>query len=163
MTAEPVTPVAAEPAAPPPVASGRFRALLAPTAAGITVVLWASAFVGIRAAGKALQPGPLALARLLVGSVVLGAFVTYRREPFPARRDLPKIAACGVLWFGLWAYALARTSAGRLGVTTYLVPPISILLGWLILGEVPTAVALLGGALCLTGVAVSRLHWKPRR
>ncbi len=292
--------------------SARSQALLASSAAGITVVLWASAFVGIRAAGRALEPGPLALARLVVGSLVLGAFVAHRREPFPARRDLPKIVACGVLWFGIynvglnaaerlvdagtasmligvgpvlmaliagvvlregfprplmagivlslaglvvigfssprhggsssmgwaallcfaaalayasavviqkpllarvsalqvtwlactvgavaclpfapslvheaahapagpllwvvylgalptavafttWAYALARTSAGRLGVTTYLVPPISVLLGWLVLGEVPTGVALGGGALCLVGVAVSRL---PRR
>ncbi|MHA6761125.1 DMT family transporter [Streptacidiphilus sp. PAMC 29251] len=304
MSAEPV--LAPSPPAATPV---RSQTLLASAAAGVTVLLWASAFVGIRAAGHALQPGPLALARLLIGSVVLGGFVALRREPFPARRDLPKIAACGVLWFGLynvglnaaerlvdagtaamligvgpvlmaliagvvlregfprplmagivlsfgglvvigfssakgggssmgwaallcfvaalayacavviqkplltrvsalqvtwlactvgavaclpfapalvretshasaspllwalylgalptavafttWAYALARTSAGRLGVTTYLVPPISILLGWLILGEVPTAVALGGGALCLAGVAVSRLH-----
>ena len=35
------------------------------------------------------------------------------------------------LAFTTWAYALARTSAGRLGVTTYLVPPIAILMGWL--------------------------------
>src|SRR4029077_11702958 len=32
--------------------------------------------------------------------------------------------------FVTWAYALARTSAGRLAATTYLVPAISILLGW---------------------------------
>ena len=30
--------------------------------------------------------------------------------------------------FTTWAYALARTSAGRLGVTTYLVPPIILML-----------------------------------
>lgn len=290
--------------------SVRRQTLLASGAAGVTVVLWASAFVGIRAAGHALSPGPLALARLLVGSVLLGVLVALRREPFPARRDLPGIAACGVLWFGVynvalnaaerlvdagtasmlvgvgpilmaliagvvlregfprplmlgiglsfggllvigfsssgvsgaggdavgwgallcfvaalvyacavviqkpllirvsalqvtwlactvgavaclpfapalvgevgrasasplawavylgalptavafttWAYALARTSAGKLGVTTYLVPPISILMGWLVLGETPSALALGGGVLCLAGVAVSR-------
>jgi len=64
--------------------------------------------------------------------------------------------------FTTWAYALARTSAGRLGVTTYLVPPISVLLGWLILGEVPGWVALAGGVLCLAGVAVSRLRFGGR-
>jgi drug/metabolite transporter (DMT)-like permease len=31
-----------------------------------------------------------------------------------------------------------------------------VLLSWVTLGEVPTALGLLGGALCLTGVAVSR-------
>ena len=39
---------------------------LAAAAAGTTVVLWASAFVGIRAAAEELTGGPLALARLLV-------------------------------------------------------------------------------------------------
>ncbi len=58
--------------------------------------------------------------------------------------------------FTTWAFALARTDAGKLGATTYLVPPISILLGWLILSESPPALALLGGVLCLGGVAVIR-------
>lgn len=58
--------------------------------------------------------------------------------------------------FLAWAYALSRTSAGRLGVSTYLVPPIAVLLGWLILGEVPPLLALPGGILCLAGVALSR-------
>ena len=40
-------------------------------AALVTVVLWASAFVGIRSAGRTLSPGPLTLGRLLVGTVVL--------------------------------------------------------------------------------------------
>jgi drug/metabolite transporter (DMT)-like permease len=60
------------------------------------------------------------------------------------------------LAFSTWAYALARTDAGRLGVTTYLVPPLVILLGWLLLGEVPPALAFAGGAVCLAGVALSR-------
>ena len=58
--------------------------------------------------------------------------------------------------FTTWAFALARTDAGRLGVTTYLVPPISILLGWLLLSESPPGLAYAGGALCLVGVAISR-------
>jgi drug/metabolite transporter (DMT)-like permease len=58
--------------------------------------------------------------------------------------------------FVTWAYALARTSAGRLAATTYLVPAISILLGWAFLGETPAALAFAGGAVCLVGVAVAR-------
>jgi drug/metabolite transporter (DMT)-like permease len=60
------------------------------------------------------------------------------------------------LAFTTWAYALARTDAGRLGATTYLVPPISILLGWAILGESPAGLALVGGGLCLLGVVIAR-------
>lgn len=58
--------------------------------------------------------------------------------------------------FTTWAYALARTSAGRLAATTYLVPPIAVLLGWVLLDETPPGLALVGGALCLVGVAVTR-------
>lgn len=60
------------------------------------------------------------------------------------------------LAFTTWAYALARSTAGRLGTTTYLVPPITVLLGWVLLGEVPPVAALGGGALCLVGVHLSR-------
>ena len=59
--------------------------------------------------------------------------------------------------FGTWAYALKRMSAGRLSSSSYLVPAIAVLLSWLLLGEVPTLLALVGGALCLIGVAVTRL------
>ena len=41
--------------------------------------------------------------------------------------------------FVLWAYALARSTAGKMGSTTYLVPPLALLLGWVFLGEVPPA------------------------
>jgi drug/metabolite transporter (DMT)-like permease len=286
----------------------RPTGLAATAAIAVTVTLWASAFVGIRAAGAQFAAGPLALGRLLVGCLVLGVLAVVRREPLPERRDVPLICVCGLLWFGLynvalnaaeqrvdagtaamlvnigpilvavlaglllgegfprplvagcavafsgvaviglatarsgisfgtgpllcvvaaaayasgvvaqkvvlrrvtalqttflccavgavaclpfgpslvhelahastsrvawvvylgvfptslafttWAYGLARTDAGRLGVTTYIVPPISIVLGWIILAEAPPALAFAGGALCLCGVAISRLR-----
>lgn len=293
------------PSAPAPAEDRRER-LLAWGAAAVSVVLWASAFVGIRAAGRALSPGPLALGRLLVASAVLGVLVLARRERLPAGRDLPAIIACGVVWFagynvalnaaeqrvdagtaamlvnvgavlvaliagvvlregfprpllvggavafagvvliGLatsdggasdtwgvvlclvaalayaggmviqkpllvrvsalqvtwlacgvgalaclpfapdllaeagrapgsaiawtvylgalptavafttWAYALSRTTAGRMGATTFLVPPLAVLMGWALLDEVPPLLALVGGACCLAGVAIAR-------
>ena len=280
--------------------------LAAAVAAGITVVLWASAFVGIRAVGTDISAGGLAFGRLLIGSLALGVLVLIRREGLPPRRVLPGIVACGLLWFagynlllnagerlvdagtaamlvnigplliaglagvflregfpraliagaitafagtailaaatGLgeeasvagvalclgaalayaggvviqkpllafssalqvtwlactvgaiaclpfapalvreattadasvigwvvflgvfptaiafttWAYALRRTTAGRMGATTYLIPPVAVLLAWLILGEIPPWGALAGGLVCLIGVAVSR-------
>ena len=60
--------------------------------------------------------------------------------------------------FTTFAYALARMDASRLGVTTYLVPPVTILLGWLFLSEVPPVLAVVGGAVSLVGVAVSRIR-----
>jgi len=67
------------------------------------------------------------------------------------------------LAFSTWAYALSRMDAGRLGVTTYLVPPLVIAMGWVLLDEVPPALAVVGGAVCLAGVALSRRRVRPRR
>jgi drug/metabolite transporter (DMT)-like permease len=58
--------------------------------------------------------------------------------------------------FTTWAYALKRTNAGRLGAFTYLVPPLAVLLGWMVLSESPPALALVGGVLCLFGVTLTR-------
>jgi drug/metabolite transporter (DMT)-like permease len=83
-------------------------------------------------------------------------------------RDLsvaPTLQILGVIYLGLvptalafstWAYALSHTSAGKLGVTTFVVPPITILLGWLFLNEVPPMLAIVGGAFSLLGVAIAR-------
>jgi drug/metabolite transporter (DMT)-like permease len=281
-------------------------------AALVTVVLWASAFVGIRAAGEDLSPGALSLGRLAIGSVLLGALALSRGGRWPGRAELPLLITCGVLWFGLynpvlneaeqrvdagtaamlvnvgpvliallaglllgegfprtlliglavafagaiviglataeqgvaagwgsvlcvvaaalyaggviaqkpllsrasalhitwlacligmvvclpfapqlfdelgsaktssiawmaylgafptavafttWAYALSRTTAGRMGATTYLVPPVAILLGWALLDESPVALAFVGGALCLAGVVIARQRSLPR-
>jgi len=58
--------------------------------------------------------------------------------------------------FTTWAYALSRTSASTMGATTYLVPAMTVLMSWAILGQVPGWLALAGGILCLAGVALSR-------
>jgi drug/metabolite transporter (DMT)-like permease len=279
----------------------------------VTVLAWASAFVGIRAVGADLSPGALALGRLLVGTAALGLLLAAAGRPWvaPTRREWGLLTVCGVGWFGVynvalnaaeqhldagttamlvnvgpiliavlaglllgegfprwlvaglavafagvlliglatrgaeadvlgvvlclvaavtyaagvvaqkpvlrrlpplqvtatacaigalcclpwagslvaelgtaspgsvaglvylgvvptalafstWAYALARTDAGRLGVTTYLVPPLVVLMGWLLLGEVPPPLAVAGGAVCLAGVALSRRRGRVR-
>jgi drug/metabolite transporter (DMT)-like permease len=296
------------------MADARPRDVAAFGAALVTVCFWASAFVGIRSAGRAFSPGALSLGRLAVALVVLAAVCALRRERLPARTDLRAVALpllfCGLLWFGAynlmlnagerrvdagtaamlvnvgpiliailagallgegfprmlfagvavafagvaligvataqrsattagivpclasavayasaavaqkvvlrrlaplptillccsigvafflpwtpqlvreagdapagsigwvvflgsfptalgfvtWAFALSRTDAGRLGATTYLVPPLSVLLGWLWLGETPARLAYLGGALCLVGVAIGRSRRLP--
>ena len=62
--------------------------------------------------------------------------------------------------FTTYAYALGKMTASSLGVTTYLVPPLTIVMAWLLLGETPPTLAYAGGALALVGVAVARR--KPR-
>ena len=93
----------------------------------------------------------------------------------PIRPAVVRASASAVAWtvylgalptaigFTTWAYALRRTSAGRMGATTYLVPPIAVVMGWAVLGEAPPAPALAGGALCLAGVFVARGGLSARR
>ena len=64
--------------------------------------------------------------------------------------------------FTTYAYALRHMSASGLGITTYLVPPITIVLGLVFLGEAPPALAYVGGALALVGVALARRRPRPR-
>jgi drug/metabolite transporter (DMT)-like permease len=62
--------------------------------------------------------------------------------------------------FSTYAFALSHMSAGNLAVTTYLVPPITVLLSWALLSETPPAMAYVGGVLALVGVSLARR--KPR-
>lgn len=85
--------------------------------------------------------------------------------------DASPSAIAGMVWLGLvptalgfttWGYALQRMPAGRLGVTTYIVPPLVIVLALVFFAEVPPALAVAGGLLCLAGVALSRRKDRPR-
>jgi len=60
------------------------------------------------------------------------------------------------LGFVTWAFALNRTSAGRMAALAYLIPVVAVVLGWAVLDEVPAHVAIVGGALCLAGVFIAR-------
>ncbi|HET6504539.1 MAG TPA: EamA family transporter [Amycolatopsis sp.] len=104
--------------------------------AGTVVLLpWASRlFAELSVALSAGSPGAV------LGGVYLGLFPT-------------------AIGFTTWSYALRRGNAGRLTATTYAVPAVSVLLSWLSLGEVPMVSGLIGGAICLIGVAISR--WTP--
>jgi drug/metabolite transporter (DMT)-like permease len=65
--------------------------------------------------------------------------------------------------FTTWAYVLQRSTAGQTSATTYVVPAIAILMSWMILGEVPTPMMFIGGALCLLGVLVTRMRRRAPR
>jgi drug/metabolite transporter (DMT)-like permease len=63
--------------------------------------------------------------------------------------------------FSTYAFALSSMTAGNLSVTTYLVPPITVVLSALFLAEAPPLLAYVGGALCLAGVALARRRPTP--
>jgi drug/metabolite transporter (DMT)-like permease len=59
------------------------------------------------------------------------------------------------LGFIVWAYGLARGAASRVAATMYVVAPLSVVLGWLVLGETPTQRAMIGGVLAMVGAAMA--------
>ncbi|MFC7261963.1 DMT family transporter [Streptomyces lutosisoli] len=98
----------------------------------------------------------------LVGAV---ACLPFAGQLVQDAADAPVSATLNMLYLGVfptalafttWAYALARTTASRMGATTYAVPALVVLMSWLFLDEVPGLLTLAGGVLCLAGVAVSR-------
>jgi drug/metabolite transporter (DMT)-like permease len=98
----------------------------------------------------------------LVGAV---ACLPFAGQLVSDAADAPLSATLNMVYLGVfptalafttWAYALSRTTASKMGATTYAVPALVVLMSWLALGEVPELLTLAGGALCLAGVAVSR-------
>ena len=155
----------------------RDRVLLV-SAGAVTVVLWASAFVGIRAAAGDFDPGALTLGRIAVGTVALAIFqlATRRRRgtrvpsgpsaPSVARRrvrDAPRwvvigVIAWGVAWFGVYNLALnaaeRHIDAGTAALLVNIAPMITAVLAGLLLGEGFPRRLLLGMLVSLMGVIV---------
>ncbi len=134
------------------------RAWVPLAAALVSVVLWASAFVGIRAAGRAFSPGALALGRLALGSILLGAVVLTRPFVRPTRRELALLVLAGLLWFGVYNLVLneaeRRVDAGTASMLVLVAPIIIIVLAAAFLKERTTPNLVGGGALAFAGVLV---------
>jgi drug/metabolite transporter (DMT)-like permease len=144
----------------------RVRTDFAALAAGlVTVILWGSAFVGIRAAGGAFSPGALALGRLLVSAAVLGGVALLRRESLPSRRDLLSIAAYGVLWLGIYSVTLnaaeRRVDAGTAAMLINTGPVLIAVLAGIFLHEGFPRGLFVGCAVAFTGcvmIALATAH-----
>ena len=74
-----------------------------------------------------------------------------------------------LLWLGVapsflgyltWNVAVKRASATRVSSFIYLSPPIALLIGWVWIGEVPTAMELLGGVIVIGGVVLANARRK---
>jgi len=131
---------------------------LALAAALVTVVLWASAFVGIRSAGRFLSPEALALGRLLVSSAVLGSLAFVRREALPVRGDLGRIALYGLLWLGVYNVVLneaeRRVDAGTAAMLVNVGPILIALLAGVFLREGFPVGLLAGCVVAFAGTAI---------
>lgn len=146
-------------------------ALLAVAAALTTVVLWASAFAGIRAALPAYGPWHLAVLRFGVASLVLAGVATLRGLPRVPWGDAPRVLACAAL--GITTYNLAlnygelTVSAGAASFLVNTAPVFTALLAVPTLGERLPRGAWLGSLVALGGVGLiaagegAGLRWSP--
>lgn len=137
----------------------RSRAdVLAVAAVLVTVTMWASAFVGIRAAAVDLSPGALALGRLLVASAALSILAIRSRPSIPARADAVRILAIGVVWYGCYNLALNAgerlVDAGTAAMIVNVGPILIALFAGLFLGEGFPPRLLLGSAIAFAGTVV---------
>jgi drug/metabolite transporter (DMT)-like permease len=104
----------------------------------------------------------------MIGAVVC---VPWTGELVEVVRTAPTSSLLWIVYLGLaptalafstWAYALKRTDAGTMALTTFLVPLIATLIAWLLLHEVPPPLAFVGGALCILGVWLTRRRPRSR-
>jgi drug/metabolite transporter (DMT)-like permease len=128
---------------------------------GVTLALWASAFVAIRYLKGDFSAGSLSLGRLLVGTLALGAVTLSRSWVRMSPRDWGAVAAIGVLWFGIYNVALnageQRIDAGTAVMLIQVSPLLIALLAAAFLGERFTLFLGLGLVLAFGGVAVIAL------
>ncbi|WP_146341447.1 DMT family transporter [Nesterenkonia sp. NBAIMH1] len=66
------------------------------------------------------------------------------------------------LGFWFWGYAMTRFPTGRVASASLAVPAVVILMSLVTLGEVPPPLAMIGGAICLTGVGLAQLRHRRR-
>ena len=112
----------------------------------LAVTAWA---MGLGAAmALPLAPGlPGDLASAPPGALIAVAFLAF--------------GASG-LGFLAWAYAVARVDVTAAASTLYAVAPVAALVGWVALGEVPSSMTAVGGAIALAGVAITARSRRPQ-
>ncbi|MDF2502460.1 MAG: protein of unknown function transrane [Anaerosporomusa subterranea] len=122
------------------------------------IILWASAFAGIRTGLAAFSPGHLALFRFLCASAALAAYAAVVRIPLPERKDIPRIALLGFFWITVYHTALnygeVTVSAGAASFLINATPVITAVLAAVFLREKVTPFGWLGIVVSFGGAAL---------
>ncbi|GGI91081.1 DMT family transporter [Deinococcus wulumuqiensis R12] len=111
--------------------------------------------------------------RFTVWSLILGTVPMLVFLPALATelRAAPPSAHLALLYLGVfpsalaymtWTFAIARVGASVTSSFLYVSPVLAILMAWALLGEVPGAVTLLGGAVALAGVLLVNTRGRPQ-
>src|SRR5260370_32909787 len=127
-------------------------------ALAFTLVVWASAFAGIRAGLRAYSPANLAVVRFLVASLVLAIYAGVAHFRRPALRDLPGLALTGVIGIAFYNLALnygeTLVTAGAASLLIASVPIWTALAARFWLHEKLTAIGWCGVFVSFAGVAL---------
>jgi drug/metabolite transporter (DMT)-like permease len=132
---------------------GAFLVLLAAMATGISVVLQKHYL-------KTYNVTDFSTHLILAGTLFLLPFLPGLGT---AIRHAPLKPTLAVVYLGVfpaaiayltWGYVLKRTPASVAASSLYTVPIFAILIGWMVLREVPSALSIAGGALAFAGVTL---------
>lgn len=123
-----------------------------------TVLLWASAFAGIRVGLTAFGPIQLGALRFLVAGVPAAIYLLVTRPPLPRAGEVWRFVWGGVIFIGLYTVLLnlgeMTVPSGAASFIISVSPIITALFAVLTLGERFPPRAWLGTALSFAGVAV---------
>jgi drug/metabolite transporter (DMT)-like permease len=134
------------------------KPLMAAGAVVITILSWASAFPFIRIGLHGLSPLHLAAARFATASVLVLAWLAWRRPRLPTWRDALRFALCGFLVIALYN-ALLNTgektvTAGAASFIANTLPMFTAVLAVMFLGERINRWGWLGSLFSLAGIAI---------
>jgi drug/metabolite transporter (DMT)-like permease len=132
-----------------------IRVLLA---LGATLLLWSSAFAGIRAGLRAYSPLHLALLHFLIASLVLRIYAGRAHFRHPELRDVPALifsGAVGITWYNIALnYGEVRVSAGAASLLIASTPIWTALLATIALRERLSFQGWFGVLMSFAGVAL---------
>ncbi len=127
-------------------------------ALAITLLLWASAYAGIRAGLRAYSPADLAALRFIIASIALGIYAAFAHFRRPALKDLAGLTVAGILGITFYNIALnygeTRVTAGSASMLIASAPIWTTLLAVFFLHEHLSLFGWMGVLLSFVGVAL---------
>src|SRR5271163_1495019 len=127
-------------------------------AVAFALVVWASAFAGIRAGLRAYSPANLAILRFLVASLVLAIYAGIAHFRRPDLRDLPGLALTGAIGITFYNLALnygeTRVTAGAASLLIASTPVWTALAARFWLREKLTIIGWCGVLVSFAGIAL---------
>ncbi|QAY75275.1 DMT family transporter [Sphingosinicella sp. BN140058] len=124
----------------------------------MTLLLWAGAFLAIRAGVRHTEPAALAAARFLFAGLVSVGWILFGARERPKWRDVPRIAVCGLLGIAIYNGLLGAGEQGvGAGLASFVISTQAVfaaLGAWWLEGARLHRRLLLGGVVAASGIAI---------